>query len=64
MCQTIVTMSIHDYASGKDRSGQSRENAIKTADGSYWWPTDMSPMQAVIAGVTLGYKRGDKICDK
>jgi hypothetical protein len=57
-------MSIHDYASGKDRSGQSRENAIKTADGSYWWPTDMSPMQAVIAGVTLGYKRGDKICDK
>jgi hypothetical protein len=63
-CQQIVPMTIWDMAAGLDRCNQGRDRAIKTADGTYWSPTDLTPMQAAIQGLTLGYKRGERICER
>lgn len=61
-CIEIVPMSWWDMAAGNDTQGQRK--AIKTADGKFWIPTDMTPMQAQIAGAQIGYRRGNKICER
>lgn len=38
--------------------------AVKTDDGTIWIPVVMTPWEAACAGVTLGYKRGDKVCSR
>jgi len=56
-------MTIWDVAAGLDRCNQGRDKALKTADGTYWAPTDLEPMDAALIGITLGYRRGDRICE-
>lgn len=64
MCQPIVPMTIWDLAAGLDRCNQGMDKTIKTADGNYWFPTDMTPMQAAMTGVKLGYRRGNEVCER
>jgi hypothetical protein len=63
-CQQIVPMTFWDMAAALDRCNQGTAEAIKTADGTYWAPTDLTPMEAAMQGVTLGYRRGDRVCER
>lgn len=63
-CQQIVPISIWEVAAGLDRCNQGASKTLKTADGRYWAPCNLTPMQAAMQGLVLGYRRGDKICDK
>jgi hypothetical protein len=61
MCVKIIPASMWDYAAGLDQEqGKPR---IKTEDGRWWTLTTMSAMEAACAGITIGYQRGDEICD-
>jgi hypothetical protein len=63
-CQQIVPMTIWDVAAGLDRCNQGLNKAIKTADGTYWAPANLTPMEAAATGLTLGYVRGDRVCSR
>jgi hypothetical protein len=49
---------MYDVAAGLDRCNQGSSKTVKTADGHYWYPTNLTPIGAAMSGVTLGY-----LCD-
>lgn len=63
MCKQIVGFSANDMAGGCD-TGNFSGKAVKTKDGQIWIPTTMTAWEAACQGVALGYKRGDKVCNR
>lgn len=63
MCKQIVGFTAQDMAAGLDQ-GNFSGKAVKTEDGTIWIPVTITPFEAALTGVTLGYKREDKVCSR
>lgn len=63
-CAQVVPFTIWDIAAGLDRSNQGRGNVVKDCYGRLWEPTKLTPMEAAMCGLKIGYLRDGKICDR